>query len=69
VVAYRFVVDRRDHVDVLRCEVVAADGADADAVRATVRERVRSALRFDAEVTLVDALTAAGVIIDKRHWD
>jgi phenylacetate-CoA ligase len=69
VVAYRFVVDRRDHVDVLRCEVVAADGADAHRVRATVRERVRSALRFDAEVTLVDALTAAGVIIDKRHWD
>jgi phenylacetate-CoA ligase len=68
VTAYRLVVDRRDDRDVLRCEVVASLG-DPDRVRLAVRERIRSRLRFDADVDVVDAVDQGSVIVDTRRWE
>lgn len=69
VAAWRLVVDRHDHVDQLRCEVVLADGADGDVVLEVVRGRIRSGLRFASEVIAVPALPADGsVITDVRDW-
>lgn len=69
VAGYRFVVDRVAHRDLLRCEVVPAGGADQSGLPDTVRASVRAALRFDADVVLVDSLPAgAPVIDDRRDW-
>jgi phenylacetate-CoA ligase len=66
--AYRFLIDRVDHKDVLRCEVVPAGGA-GDVV-AAVKDAVRSGLRFDVEVVVVDAVDAdAPPFTDRRTWD
>jgi phenylacetate-CoA ligase len=70
VARFRLVVDRVEHRDVLRCEVVARDGADAARVVSIVKDRIRSALRFDAEVTVVEEIDpAAPPITDVRRWD
>jgi phenylacetate-CoA ligase len=70
VVQYRFVVEREEHRDLLRCEFVAAAGADATALAEAVRERVRSALRFHAAVEPVDSLEPDTlVLVDTRTWD
>jgi hypothetical protein len=64
---------------VLRCEVVpgaagersgeVAEGED-DALVWTVRQAVRSGLRFDVDVTVVPTLDGdAPPIIDLRTWD
>jgi phenylacetate-CoA ligase len=67
---FRLVVDRHEHRDLLRCEVVARAGAHASRLPAAVRERIRSGLRFDAEVVLVDRLEPdSPVIVDVRSWD
>ena len=73
VAAWQFVVDRHDHLDQLRCEVVLADGmaddADRDRVLDVVRGRIRSGLRFASDVVAVKALpAAASVISDVRDW-
>lgn len=69
VTAWQLVVDRRDHLDQLRCEVVLADGVDDGAVLDEVRGRIRSGLRFASEVIAVKALPAdASVISDVRDW-
>ena len=69
VAAYRFLIDRVDHKDVLRCEVVPAPAAAGDPA-AAVKDAVRSGLRFDIEVTVVDALeTGAPPVTDLRTWD
>ena len=68
--AYRFVVDRADHRDVLRCELVLSAGADPATVAEHVRSRVRDGLRFDVDVRLVAEVTAAeGLIVDARRWE
>ena len=67
--AYRFLVDRIDHKDVLRCEVVLEPGAAEDDVAQAVRGRVRSGLRFDVEVAAVPALEdETSVVVDLRTW-
>ena len=67
---FRLVVDRREHRDMLRCEVVPRAGAHAPALPAAVKERIRSGLRFDAEVVVVEALDPdSPVIVDVRTWD
>lgn len=67
--AWRFVVDRADHVDGLGCEVVVGDGADPAAVVADVAARVRSGLRFSCAVTAVSSLPYdAPPITDQRDW-
>ena len=67
---YRFVVERREHRDSLRCEIEPAEGADAAALAATVKERVRSALRFNVEVDVVASLEPdPPVLVDTRTWE
>jgi len=68
--AFRLVIERSEHRDSLRCEVVATAGADAAALAAAVRERIRSGLRFDAEVLVVASLgDDEPTIVDLRTWD
>ena len=70
VAGYRFVIDRADHRDALRCEVVPAAGADGAKVAESVRTAVRSSLRFDVQVSVVDHVDDdAGPIVDTRTWD
>jgi phenylacetate-CoA ligase len=70
VTAYTFIVEREEHRDRLRCELVPAAGADAAAVVEAVTERVRSALRFNADVEAVESLEAdAPVLVDTRTWE
>ncbi|HKN88793.1 MAG TPA: phenylacetate--CoA ligase family protein, partial [Acidimicrobiia bacterium] len=71
VAAYRFLIDRVEHRDVLRCEVVpAAEGIDHDHLAGEVHDTIRSGLRFDADVAVVTALEAgAAPITDLRTWD
>ena len=67
--AFRLVVDRAEHRDSLRCDVVVESGHPADAVLGEVRERIRQGLRFNSEVVQVDALpSGADVIVDNRDW-
>lgn len=68
--AYRFVVDRVDDRDVLRCEAVVSRGADTDSVTRRVRSSVRDGLRFDVEVLPVaDIGGDGGSIVDSRTWE
>lgn len=66
---FQLVVDRVHHRDVLRCHVVAAHGK-GDELAAAVREQIRSALRFDADVVLVDGIgSEEPLILDRRSWE
>jgi phenylacetate-CoA ligase len=68
--AYRLIIDRINHRDVLRCELVTEAGADPEVVARNVRSSVRSGLRFDLDVVPVAEPTAAdGPIVDSRSWD
>jgi phenylacetate-CoA ligase len=70
VTAYTFIVEREEHRDRLRCELVPAAGADTAAVVEAVKERVRSALRFNADVEAVESLEAdAPALVDTRTWE
>jgi phenylacetate-CoA ligase len=70
VARYRFVVERDEHRDSLRCEIELEDAADAEGVAETVRNRVRSALRFNAEVEVVASLDSdAPAFVDTRTWE
>ncbi len=67
---FRLVVDRVEHRDELRCEVVAAPGVDPDALAEEVAGRVHSGLRFSAAVAVVTAIEGdEGPIVDLRTWD
>lgn len=67
---FRLVVNRRDERDLLACELVPAAGADAELLQSAVEERIRSALRFNAEVTLVEVLDPdEPLIVDRRSWE
>jgi phenylacetate-CoA ligase len=67
IAAYRFVIDRVEHRDTLRCELVPAPGADAG-LAARVREKIRSRLRLSADVVCVPALDDGPVLDDRRIW-
>ena len=70
VASFRFVVDRIDHRDELRCEVVPVDPRTGEGLVEMVEATVRSALRFRVVVDLVQDLPAdAKVIEDRRSWD
>ncbi len=67
---YRFVIERVEHRDELRCEVVVGPGADAEAVADAVRNQIRSGLRFNVGVTAVDELEeGAPLVEDRRTWE
>jgi phenylacetate-CoA ligase len=69
VAAYRFLIDRVEHKDALRCEVVPADGAGPE-VAAAVKAAVRSGLRFDVEVVVVPEIDPdSPPFTDLRTWD
>lgn len=69
VARHRMVIDRAEHKDVLRCEVV-PEGAASDGVADAVATAVREHLRFNAEVVLVDALDdEVGSFEDRRRWE
>ena len=67
VAAYRFVIDRVDHRDTLRCELVPAPSADAG-LASRIQEAIRSRLRLAAEVVCVPALDDGPVLDDRRVW-
>ncbi len=68
--SFRLLVTRSEHRDTLRCEVVPVAGADAAGLAAAVKERIRSGLRFDAEVLVVAELAPdEPTIVDLRSWD
>lgn len=68
--SFRLLVDRSEHRDTLRCEVVPVAGADVAGLAAAVKERIRSGLRFDAEVLVVAELAPdEPTIVDLRSWD
>lgn len=70
VAAYRFVISRTAHRDDVRCEIVPAAGAAAEAVRTAAAEEIRAGLRFNAEVQLVSQLPDDGqTLVDTRSWD
>lgn len=69
VAGFRLVVERSDHRDSLRCEVVVGAGSSAQSVVAEVRERIREGLRFACDVTQVETLPmGSDVIVDNRDW-
>lgn len=65
--AYRFVVERADHRDVLRCEVVPTPDAE-DGLTERLRETIRSRLRLVAEVVGVPSLPEGPIVEDRRDW-
>jgi len=67
--AYRFVIDRAEHRDVLRCEVVADAGANGDELSAAAHDRIQNSLRFNAKVELVDSIPDGDPVVDIRRWD
>jgi phenylacetate-CoA ligase len=70
VARFRLVIDRVEHRDVLRCELVTRDSVDVERLAALVKERIRSALRFEAEVVVVDDFDSQSPpIVDLRSWE
>jgi phenylacetate-CoA ligase len=67
VTAHRFVIDRTEHRDTLRCEIVAAPAADPQ-LTDRVQELIRAHLRLSAEVVRVPALPDGPTIHDQRTW-
>jgi phenylacetate-CoA ligase len=66
---FRLVIDRVAERDALGCEVVAMPDADHERLAAAVKERIRSGLRFNAEVALVEAIDDnEPLIVDQRTW-
>lgn len=63
-----FVIERVNHRDELRCEIVTA-GSNPDDVAGRVRNAIRAGLRFGAEVRTVDSLPEGHApITDNRDW-
>jgi hypothetical protein len=65
--AHRFVIDRTDHRDNLRCEIVAAQSSDPHLLR-RLRDLIRTHLRLSAEVVRVPTLPDGPTIDDQRDW-
>lgn len=65
---HRVVVDRVDHRDVVRCDVVPA--GDAEGLADQVQVALREGLRFNVEVAVVDDLPDdTPAFEDRRRWD
>lgn len=68
--AYRLVIGRKDHKDVLRCEVVADDPTDGERTQVAVAEAMREQLRFTVDVQLVGSLPDdSSAFEDVRTWE
>ncbi|MBA0126243.1 phenylacetate--CoA ligase family protein [Haloechinothrix sp. YIM 98757] len=68
VAGYRFVVERAAHRDELRCEIVPSAGVAGEQVAEAARERIKSALRFNTRVDIVDDLNGTDTLVDQRDW-
>ncbi|MGH3385756.1 MAG: phenylacetate--CoA ligase family protein [Nocardioidaceae bacterium] len=68
VTAARFVVERTDDRDVLRCELLLTDDAEATQVLDRVTRQVKEGLRVTPVVTSVDVLDDDQVLVDARTW-
>ena len=65
--SFRFVITRENHRDAVRCEYVSASG---ETLNDDLQDRIRTALRFNADVQQVAELPADGpVLVDERTWD
>ena len=67
VTAHRFVINRTDHKDNLRCEIVTAPTSDPQ-LSQRVHELIRAHLRLSAEVVCVPILPDGPTIDDQRDW-
>jgi phenylacetate-CoA ligase len=67
VTAHRFVIDRTDHRDTLRCEIVPTPGADPQ-LPDRVHDLIRAHLRLSADIVCVPALPDGPTIHDQRTW-
>jgi phenylacetate-CoA ligase len=67
VTAHRFVIDRTDHRDNLRCEIVAAPHSDPH-LSERVHDLIRAHLRLAADVVCVPRLPDGPTIHDQRDW-
>jgi phenylacetate-CoA ligase len=67
VAAHRFVVDRVDHRDTLRCEIVATPSADPH-LPERVHDLIRAHLRLSADVVPVADIPDGPTIEDRRDW-
>ncbi|MCW6005739.1 AMP-binding protein [Micromonospora sp. CPCC 205371] len=67
VTAHRFVIDRTNHRDNLRCEIVAAPTSDPHLPQ-RVHELIRAHLRLAADVVCVPSLPDGPTIHDQRDW-
>lgn len=64
---FRFVITRENHRDAVCCEYVSASDQSLDD---EIQDRIRTALRFNAEVQQVTELPADGpVLVDERSWN
>lgn len=64
---HRFVIDRVDHRDALRCEIVPTSAADAH-LPERVRNLIRAHLRLSADVVCVGDIPDGPAIADQRDW-
>ncbi|GAA0923145.1 phenylacetate--CoA ligase family protein [Virgisporangium aurantiacum] len=67
VTAHRFVIDRTDHRDDLRCEIVATPDSDPH-LSQRVHDLIRAHLRLAADVVCVQTLPDGPTIHDQRDW-
>jgi phenylacetate-CoA ligase len=67
VAAHRFVIDRVDHRDTLRCEIVPTSAADPH-LPERVRDLIRAHLRLSADVVCVADIPNGPTIADQRDW-
>ena len=67
VTAHRFVIDRTDHRDDLRCEIVAAPDSDPH-LSQRVHDLIRAHLRLAADVVRVPTLPDGPTVHDQRDW-
>jgi phenylacetate-CoA ligase len=67
VAAHRFVIDRVDHRDTLRCEIVPTPAADPH-LSERVHDLIRAHLRLSADVVCVADIPDGPTIADQRDW-
>ena len=67
VAAHRFIIDRIDHRDTLRCEIVPTPAADPHLAE-RVHDLIRAHLRLSADVVCVAAIPDGPTVADQRDW-
>jgi phenylacetate-CoA ligase len=67
VAAHRFVIDRVDHRDTLRCEIVPTPSADPH-LPERVHDLIRAHLRLSADVVCVADIPEGPTVDDRRTW-